>query len=50
MNVKAFAAKYSSKQEIYGFLCGPCKAYLVGYKGVSVYYLRDIIRGHKKCK
>jgi hypothetical protein len=50
VNVKEFSAKYKSKKEIYGFLSGPCKAYLVGYDGVSIYYLRDIILGKKKCK
>jgi hypothetical protein len=50
VNVKAFSAKYKSKKEIYGFLAGPCKAYLVGYEGVSIYYLRDILRRKKKCK
>ena len=50
VNVQTFAAKYKSKKEIYGFLAGPCNAYLAGYENVSIYYLRDLLIGKKKRK
>ena len=45
-----FASKYSSKREVYQFLAGQVRAYLAGYDSVSVYFLRAIAIGEKKCK
>ena len=45
-----FASKYSSKREVYQFLAGKVRAYLAGYDSVSIYFLRSIAIGEKKCK
>jgi hypothetical protein len=37
--LKEFAAKYSSKKEVYAFLAGKCKIYLAGYDACSIYFL-----------
>lgn len=50
MNVQEFASKYESKREVYNFLAGAVGAYLAGYENVSIYYLRDLVSGQKKCK
>ena len=50
MNVQEFAAKYESKREVYNFLASAVGAYLAGYENVSIYFLRDIVSGKKKCK
>lgn len=31
-------------------MAGAVGAYLAGYENVSIYYLRDIVSGKKKCK
>ena len=46
----AFASKYKSKLEVYNFLAVDCKCYLPEYKQVTIYFLKDIVRGYKKCK
>ena len=46
----AFAAKYSSKRECFNFLSVDCKAYLCSHDTLTVYFLRDLISGKKKCK
>ena len=48
--LKEFAAKYSSKKEVYAFLAGQCKIYLAGYDSCSIYFLQDIATGQKKRK
>ena len=48
--IKEFAAKYSSKKEVYAFLAGKCKIYLAGYDTCSIYFLQDIATGVKKRK
>jgi hypothetical protein len=45
-----FSSKYSSKREVYQFLAGQVRAYLAGYDCVSIYFLRSIAIGEKKCK
>ena len=50
MNVQEFASKYESKREVYNFLASAVGAYLAGYENVSIYFLRDIVSGKKKCK
>ena len=45
-----FSSKYSSKREVYQFLAGQVRAYLAGYDSVSIYFLRSIAIGEKKCK
>ena len=50
VRTKEFASKFSSKKEVYGFLCGSVKAYLAGYDSCSIYFLRALVVGEKKCK
>ena len=46
----AFASKFKSKREVYLFLTIDCKAYLPAYTNVTIYFLKDLISGTKKCK
>ena len=50
MLANEFSSKYSSKREVYQFLAGQVRAYLAGYDCVSIYFLRSIAIGEKKCK
>jgi hypothetical protein len=45
-----FASKAKSKREIFVFLCTNVMAYLPDYDTVTIYYLKDLISGKKKCK
>ncbi len=45
-----FAAKYRSKREIFGFLSVEVKAYLCAYECLTIYFLKDLVAGKKKCK
>ena len=45
-----FAAKFRSKREIFTFLTVEAKAYLSNVDSLSIYYLRDLASGKKKCK
>jgi hypothetical protein len=45
-----FASKAKSKREIYVFLSINVMAYLPEYETVTIYFLKDIICGKKKCK
>ena len=46
----SFGAKYKSKREIFTFLTVDAKVYLPNYELVTIYFMRDIIMGVKKCK
>ena len=50
INVKEFAAKAQSKREVYSLLTIDCKAYLPKYETITIYYLKDLLSGVKKCK
>ena len=50
VNVREFASKYRSKREVFNFLTIDVKAYLPSYDTVTIYFLRDIVMGSKKCK
>ena len=50
VTVATFAAKFRSKREIYQFLTLDVRAYLPPVHTVTVYYLKDIVSGSKKCK
>ena len=39
-----------SKREVFGFLVVDCKAYLAPQHRLTVYFLRDLVSGAKKCK
>ena len=43
-----WAAKASTKYEIYLLLCTECKAYLPRIEHITVYFLKEIISGKKK--
>ena len=45
-----FASKYNSKREVYIFLTVDVRAYLPAYDMVTIYFLKDLISGAKKCK
>ena len=50
VNVQSFQAKYKSKRECYNFLAVDVGVYLPAYETVTIYFLKDIISGMKKCK
>ena len=45
-----FAAKFRSKYEVYQFLTIDALAYLPPPECVTIYFLKDLVRGIKKCK
>ena len=45
-----FAAKFRSKYEVYTFLSIDAMAFLPPPECVTIYFLKDLIRGKKKCK
>ena len=50
MAAPEFAAKFKSKREIYTFLTIDANAYLPPIANVTIYFLKDIIGGKRKCK
>ena len=50
MTAAQFAAKFSSKKEIYFFLTVECRAYLPPFENITIYYLKDLVDGRQKCK
>ena len=50
INVNSFSAKYRNKREIYTFLTVDGEVYLPPFETVTVYYLKALIQGDKKCK
>ena len=50
ISAKEFAAKFSTKNECYYFLTIDCKAYLPDKDPLTIYFLKDLIAGKKKCK
>ena len=50
VTAQEFRAKYNSKKECFNFLSVDCKAYLSSYETVTIYFLKDLIAGQKKCK
>lgn len=50
IDVNTFAAKYRSKREVYTFLTIDGNAYLYAFDTLTVYFLRDLVAGKKKCK
>ena len=50
VNVNTFAAKFKSKREIYTFLTIDGGAYLPSYDVLTIYFLKDLLQGRKKCK
>ena len=50
ITAKTFAAKFRTKRECYHFLTLDCKAYLPHESTVTIYYLKDLISGDRRCK
>ena len=50
ISAKDFAAKFSTKREVYHFLTFHCKAHLPPIRTVTSYFMRDLLSGKKKCK
>ena len=45
-----FSAKFRSKYEVYQFMTIDAKAYLPAPECLTIYFLKDLIRGAKSCK
>ena len=50
VSVQDIAAKFESKHEIYQWLTTELNMYLPKYKQTSIYWMREIIAGKRKCK
>ena len=50
IQAQAFASKFKSKREIYLLLTVDAKAYMPPYETITIYFLKDLIAGNKKCK
>ena len=50
IQAQAFASKFKSKREIYLLLTVDAKAYLPPYETITIYFLKDLIAGIRKCK
>ena len=50
ITAQEFRAKFNSKKECFNFLSVDCKAYISSYETVTIYFLKDLISGKKKCK
>ena len=46
----SFAAKFASKKELFNFLSVEVGAYLCDHEVLTVYFLKDLVAGKKKCK
>ena len=45
-----FAVKYRSKNEVFMFLTVDCRAYLCDASCLTVYFLKALVSGEKRCK
>ena len=45
-----FVAKFKSKREVHQFLIVDARAYLCSEDCLTIYFLKDLICGKKKCK
>ena len=45
-----FAAKAKSKREVYTLLVVDCKAYLPHIDTITIYFLKELASGQKRCK
>jgi len=50
VTVQSFGAKFQTKNAIYQFLTVEVGAYLPAKSCVTVYFLRDLCQGKRKCK
>ena len=50
VSIQSFGAKFQTKHSIHYFLTVEVGAYLPAKSCVTMYFLRDIINGKRKCK
>ena len=50
LTTKEFSAKFRTKTEVYTFITIDVAAYLPPHECCTIYWLRDIVNGTKKCK
>ena len=50
VTIQSFGAKFQTKSAIYQFLTVEVGAYLPAKSCVTVYFLRDLCQGKRKCK
>ena len=49
VSTQMFQSKYKSKREVYNFLSCQVRAYLCDPDQLTIYFLKDIVTGNKKC-
>ena len=50
ITAKEFAAKFRSKSEVYKFITIDVNAYMPPHECVTIYFLKELVTGSKKCK
>ena len=50
VTAQMFAAKFKSKKEVFVFLTVNCKAYIAPHDCVTIYFLKKLVDGTRKCK
>ena len=50
LTTSEFSAEFRSKNEVYAFLSIDVEAYLPSKDCVTIYFLKDLVNGKKKCK
>ena len=50
LTTSEFSAKFRSKNEVYAFLSIDVEAYLPSKDCVTIYFLKDLVNGKRKCK
>ena len=50
VHAASFAAKFASKKECFNFLSVEVGVYLCHHEALTIYFLRDLIYGRKRCK
>ena len=50
LTTKEFSSKFRTKTEVYTFVTIDVAAYLPPHECCTIYWLRDIVNGNKKCK
>lgn len=48
VNVHEIQEKMQSKKELYNFFTQDCKAYLPKLESISIFFLKEILRGEKE--
>ena len=50
ITTKEFSAKFRTKTEVYTFVTIDVAAYMPAHECCTIYWLKDIVNGNKKCK